>query len=45
LFPDEVKPAPLQTKVTAEIKTELIGKLMMMGYNSLDAAIEDFLKS
>jgi len=45
LFPDELKPTPLQTKVTAEIKTELIGKLMMMGYNSLDAAIEDFLKS
>lgn len=45
LFPDKIKPTPLQTKVTAEIKTELIGKLMMMGYNSLDAAIEDFLKS
>ncbi|NBD18965.1 MAG: hypothetical protein GVY04_23385 [Cyanobacteria bacterium] len=45
LFPDELKPTPLQTKVTAEIKTELIGKLMMMGYNSLDSAIEDFLKS
>lgn len=43
LFFDEVRPAPVQTKVTTEIKSELIVKLMTMGYQSLDAALNDLL--
>lgn len=46
LFPDEVKPAPATVRVTAEIKTELVAKIMKSGkYDSIEAAIADLLEN